>query len=236
VRAERRFINFDQAADFLGVNLREELNRTETTVGLTIRHRLTPLTDVTVDVSREQQRFDFDTLRDSDSTAVTAGFKFDPFALLKGSATFGYKDFKPLSPDYPGYKGSTAAVNLSYVALGTTRLGVQGTRDVQYSYEINQPYYVLTGVTGTVDQQIYGPLDIQLRAGVQQLAYRDRAGVVVPFPDRVDYIHSYGGGIGYRFGRDFRIGVNVDNAHRTSKVDTRTFSGLRIGTSVTYGF
>ena len=236
VRADRHWVNYDKAAVFLDVNLHDELSRVVTTEAITVRHRLTPLTDVTLDISRDEERFEFSHLRDSDSTAVSAGFKFDPFALLKGSATFGYKDFKPLSPDYPRYKGSTAAVNLSYVALGTTKLSVQGTRDVQYSYNINQPYYVLTGVTGTVDQQLYGPLDLQLRAGVQQLAYRDRTDVPIAVPERVDYVHSYGGGIGYRFGTDFRIGVNVDNARRTSKVDTRTYSGLRIGTSVTYGF
>ncbi len=236
VRAQRENIKFDAGQVFLGTDLQNALNRTTTTEAVTIRHRLTPLTDITVDISREQDRFGFSSLRDSDSTGVTAGFKFDPFALLKGSATFGYKDFRPLSPDLPAYKGSTAAVNLSYVALGTTRLGVQATRDVEYSFDINQPYYILTGATGTIDQQLYGPLDIQLRAGVQQLAYRDRAGVAIAVSDRIDYVHSYGGGIGYRMGKDLRIGVNVDNAHRTSKIDARTYSGLRIGASVTYGF
>ena len=54
--------------------------------------------------------------------------------------------------------------------------------------------------------------------------------------NRIDYVHTYGGGVGYRVGKDLRFGVNADNSHRTSQVDTRAYSGLLIGASVTYGF
>ena len=235
VRGEHRKVNYDKAAVFLNSNLQFELNRTMTTGALTVRHQLTPLTSLTVDVSREQDRFEFSPPRDSNSTLVSGGLKFDPFALIKGGASFGYRDFQPLSSGLPGYKGGTAAVDLSYVALGSTKLGVTATRDVQYSYEINQPYYLLTGTTGSIAQQIFGPLDVVGRVGVQRLDYRNRAGAVVAVSGRTDYVHSYGGGIGYRIGRDIRIGFNIDHGHRTSAVDIRQYNGLTYGTSVTYG-
>jgi hypothetical protein len=167
---------------------------------------------------------------------ITAGIKFDPFALLKGSARFGYRNFQPLVAGLPNYRGSTAAVDLTYVALGSTKVTVTGTRDINYSYDINQPYYLQTGAELSLAQQIFGPVDVVGRVGIQRLDYRDRAGAVIAVSDRTDYVHSYGGGIGYHLGRDIRIGFNVDQAHRTSAVSDRQYDDLRYGAAVTYGF
>src|SRR5436305_7661987 len=134
-------VDYDKAAIFLDSQLRFELNRTVTTGALTVRHELTPLTSLTFDVAKEEARFQYSPGRDADSTEITAGVKFDPMALLKGSATFGYRDLEPRSSDVPKYRGSTAAVDLTYVALSVTKLTLKGTRDVQDSYEFNQPYY-----------------------------------------------------------------------------------------------
>jgi hypothetical protein len=161
--------------------------------------------------------------------------KFDPAALLKGAATLGYRDFQPLDPSLPRFTGATMSVDLSYVLLGVTKFAVKGTRDVQYSYDINQPYYLQTGVGLEVSQQIYGPFDAVGRVGAARLEYRDRAGTVVAVSDRVDHIETYGGGFGYHIGRDMRIGVNVDQNLRLSPVSGRQYRGLRYGIAVTYG-
>jgi hypothetical protein len=235
VRGDRRTTGFEQDAEYDNTNLHDELNRTVTTAALTLRHQVTPLTSITFDVSREQDRFEFSPGRNADSTAITGGVKLDPFALIKGSATFGYRDFKPLARAVPGYQGSTAAVDLSYVAFGSTKLGVTLTRDVQYSYDINQPYYLLTGVTASISQQIYGPVDVVGRIGGSQLEYRDRAGAAVEVSNRVDHIQSYGGGLGYHLGSDMRLGFNIDQQRRLSGVDSKQYNGLRYGFAVTYG-
>lgn len=235
VKGRRQTVSFDKDAVFLGSNLHDELTRKVTSEGLTLRHALTPLTNITLDVGRQQDRFDFSHLRDSDSTQVAIGVKFDPFALLKGGASFGYRDFKPLVATLPGYKGSTAAVDLSYIALGSTKLGVQINRDVQYSYDINQPYYIQTGATASIAQQIFGPVDVVGRIGRQRLDYRDRVGADIVATNREDHVVTYGGGVGYHLGRDIRIGVNVDNARRTSAISDRQYDGLRYGLAVTYG-
>jgi hypothetical protein len=234
-RGERRKVDYDKAAIFLGSNLQFALARTLTSGALTLRHRLTPLTNITFDVGKEQERFDFSTLRDSSSTRFNVGVSFDPFALISGSAQFGYRNFKPLSPDLPVYVGSTAAVNLSYMALGSTKMSVTGIRDLQDSFDLNEPYYLQSGITGSVAQQIYGPLDLQGRIGEQRLAYRARARAVVAVSDRVDHVQTYGVGVGYRLGRDVRIGFNVDQQNRKSQVERRQYSGLRYGLAVTYG-
>jgi hypothetical protein len=235
VRGDRRTTTFDENATYLGRSLQDSLNRTVTNTGLTVRHQATPLTSITFDVSRALDRFEFSPVRDADSTQISGGVKFDPAALIKGAATFGYRDFKPASGAVPGYQGSTAAVDLSYVALGTTKLTVTASRDVQYSFDINQPYYLQTGVTGSIGQQIYGPLDVVARIGAQRLDYRSSAGAAVALANRVDRIRLYGAGIGYHLGRDMRLGFNVDQQQRTSPIDARQYTGLVYGFAVTYG-
>jgi hypothetical protein len=235
VRADRTSINFAMDAVFLGTSLHDELTRKVTTEGVDVRHELTPLTSLTVGATREQDRFEFSPLRDSDSTAFTVGLKFDPAALIKGGASVGYRDFKPLDGSLTGFKGTTVAADLSYVLLGITRFAVKGTRDIQYSYDINQPYYLQTGVNLEVSQQIAGPFDAVGRVGTARLDYRDRAGAVVAVSNRVDHIDTYGGGFGYHLGRDTRIGVNIDQYERLSPVIGRQYKGLRYGIAVTYG-
>ena len=234
-RFDSRKIDFDQDAEFDGTNLREELNRTATTAGATLRYQATPLTSIAFDVSREQDRFEFTPERDTDSTLFSGGFRFDPAALLKGSAFFGYRDFQPLSPDVPGYQGSTMAVDLTYIPLDSTRFTVTVGRDVQYSYDVNQPYYLQTGATGSISQQIFGPVDVVARVGAQRLEYADRVGASLEASDRTDHVTTFGGGFGYHMGRDFRIGFNIDQQQRTSPIDSKQYTGLRYGFAVTYG-
>jgi len=235
VSAERKKTDYDKAAVFLGANLHDQLNRTVTTETVSVRHQLTPLTSISFDMSKGQDRFDFDPLRDSDSIGFSGRVNFDPAALIKGSASFGYRDFRPASPDLPGFQGSIAAVDVNYVLLGTTKFAVQFNRDVQYSYDINQPYYVQTGGTASISQQLFGPLDIVVRGGLQRLEYQTRTGAVVAVSNRVDHTQAYGGGIGYHLGRDTRIGFNIDQSRRISGVELRQFKGLEYGFAVTYG-
>ena len=234
VRADRKITSFDSTATFEGVSLRQALNRTVTTEAVTVRQQVTPLTAITLDVGRGQDRFEFSPLRDSDSTSAAVGVKLDGFAIIKGSASFGYRDFQPVSPAVPAYTGTTANADLSYVGFGTMRIGVQAVRDVQYSFEINEPYYLLTGVSASVTQRISRPLDIVGRIGTQQLSYRERLGAAAAAAERVDHVRSYGAGFGYHVG-DVRIGFNVDQQKRSSPVLDRDYHGLRFGTSVTYG-
>jgi hypothetical protein len=236
IRADRKTTDFDSVATFEGVNLRDALNRTVTSGVVTLRQQLTPLTAVTLNLGLAQDRFEFSPLRNSDSTSASVGLKLDKFALVKGSASIGYRDFQPVSPGLPAYTGMTAAADISYVAFGRTRLAVQGLRDVEYSFEINQPYYLLNSLTGSLALRIAQPVDVVGRVGVQQLNYRDRVGATVAAPDRVDYVNLYGGGVGFHVGNDIRIGFNVDQQHRTSAVGNLEYHGLRYGTSVTYGF
>jgi hypothetical protein len=236
INASRSTREFAQDSTFRGVDLRQQLSYVSTATGLSLRHQLTPLTTLAMDVSRSQDRFRFSSDRDSDSMSVTGSVAFSPFAAITGGASFGYRDFKPLGPSVPEYKGTTGAADLTYTLLGATRFTLRGVRGVNYSYERDQPYYLETGVDGSIAQQIFGPFDIVGRAGAHALAYRDRAGTSVSVSDAVDHIRLYGGGVGFHMGKELRLGFNVDKVRRDSELADRRYDNFKFGTAVTYGF
>jgi len=71
-------------------------------------------------------------------------------------------------------------VDLSYVALGTTRLTVAASRDVQYSFDINQPYYLRRA--SPPHRQRSSVHSMSLAVLVHAPRYRNRAGAVSCWP------------------------------------------------------
>jgi hypothetical protein len=235
VRGSWNQVRFDQGVLFKGSSLQEQLDRTVTTAAITLRHELTPLTSITFSGGRSEQRFKSAPLRNATSADYTVGLVFDPAALIKGSATVGYTVYKPEASDLAGYRGSTAAASLTYTLLGSTRVSGTMTRAVEFSYDVNQPYYLLTGATASIAQQIFGPLDVVVRVGAERLRYQSRAGAALTDPNRTDHVRSYGFGFGTHLGQDVRLGFNIDRDRRTSVQGEREYKGLRYGSSLTYG-
>jgi hypothetical protein len=236
VVVSRQHIEFNDSAQFLSVKLKDELTRNVTSKGVSVSHQLTPLTGIAVEAALEEVHFALSPDRDNRSTKLGTRVSFDPFALLKGSASFGFRDFKPASPEVPGYRGTTANAELSYTAFGSTKLAGKLSRDIEFSFDARQPYFLESGFTLEMMQQLFGPVDVALRYGATQMAYRDRAGFTVAAQDRVDHFRSYGIGFGYHLGQDIRVAVNFDQQKRTSAARDRSFEGLKVGTAVTVGF
>lgn len=236
VTAGRQQTRFAGDAEYLGTNLQQSLNRISTAVGLTFRHELTTLTSVTFSATRSHDQFEFAPERNTASTSAQTLLTFAPAALIRGGLAVGYTDFQPVGGDLPAYRGMTATADLTYVLLGSTRFALTGGRGVHYSYEVNQPYYVQSGIGGSIAQQIFGPFDVELRTDLQFLAYLDRTGAAVQVADRTDRVTSYGAGIGYHLGTDLRLSFNVDKVNRDTKVVDHQYDNVKFGTALTYGF
>jgi hypothetical protein len=228
--------DFADDAVFEGVHLNLAMNHHTTSGSLSLRQELTTLTSLSVGATRSMDQFVYASDRDSTTTAVNVALAFQPKALLRGGVSVGYSQFKPDSPDLPDFSGMVYTVDLTYVLLGSTRFAVIGSRGVQYSYDATQPYYVQTGITGSVAQEVFGPIDVAARVGTQQLAYRDVAGVPVTAPNREDHVMNYGIGIGYHLGQDLRLSFNVDKVFRDSRVFDRNYDNYLFTSSLTYGF
>ena len=232
---EGRDVRFATGSFFNGEDLRQQLNRRRTSGTVTIRHAVTPMTNLVVEGSGYRDRFALAPDRDAQSIHAAAGIKFDPAALIKGSVLVGWRRFTPSSRDIPAFAGTTAAATLSYAALASTRVTLEGMREVEYSFDTTQPYYLLSGAAGTVTQRIAGPLDVQGRLGYLTLAYRKRVSDASALENRRDRVKTVGGGLGYRLGRDLRLAFNIERQQRQSPITRRNYEGLRYGASLTFG-
>lgn len=231
---QRTTVRFDQAAEFMGANLNHELSRVVTSADAVVRYQITPVTSLMLDVTRQTDRFLYSGDRDSASSRVMGGVRFS--TRLSGSASAGYRVFTPNASDVPAYRGLTANADLSFATVGSTRLGVQVLRDVDYSYDFLQPYYIQTGVATSFTKALVGPISGTARVGMHQLSYRGRIGLPVPAADRTDVVALWGGSVGYRVSGGMRVSFNVDRQQRNSDLAGYSYGGLRLGTSVTYGF
>jgi hypothetical protein len=232
---ERRRLEFDDVA-FRDVSLADALDRRETETSVTARYVLTPLTSLVVQAAAEQDRFLHDPLRDTDSQTVLPGLEFKPLALISGNAFVGFRRFVPRSAAAPAFRGVISNVDLQYQLRDLTRLAVTVARNPDYSYEIEDPYYVSTGFETTVTQALGAGWDVVARGGRTRLDYKAYLQAGPPAAAREDRVDVYGVGIGRHLGSETRVGVDVNHEARHSTRDGRSYQGMRIGGSMTYGF
>jgi hypothetical protein len=239
VSGRRSSLQFDADEVFLGSSLRETLNRDGTAVALAARWRVTALTTVVLRGEAERDRFPFSPVRNSDSVRILPGVEFKPRALLSGSAYVGVRRFQSLDDAVPDYRGVVASASLAYTLAGSTTVAFMVDRDVQYSFESTQPYYVATGVGIDARRHLGGRFDVTVGAQRHVYAYRNLGTSLDASPEgsREDAIRNYSASLGYRLGRQMRLGVGASYWRRASPARAlRNYDGLRIGTSVSYGF
>lgn len=239
VAKRRGETRFDDDAVFLGQRLKDTLDQRSDTYAVAARHRLSPLTTVGVRYEREEDRFPLSPVRNTDSFRVMPGVEFKPRALISGSAWVGYRNFDPRNSLLPAQSGLVSQLALSYTLLGATTFGVTYDRDFEFSFEVARPYFVDNGVGVFVRRAIAGKFDVVANAARHRYTYQ--AFAVQPAdaePDpRIDTTDNFGVNLGYRAKRQTRIGFGVSYWTRVSPVETsRDYDGLRIGTTVTYGF
>ena len=235
VEAHARGLDFKDDEFFDGTNLSRALNRDSTTGAVSLRQALTPLTTFVVKTEYLEDRFVFASYKDANAVSVMPGFELDTLALISGKAFVGYRHYDALNPLVPDYSGLIGNVEATYHAHATKFLG-KFNRDISYSYETTQPYYLLTDVGIEVTQRITTRWDIVGDAGHQWLGYRQVDVGALAADDRTDRSYRVGGGTGYHLGEDARVGFSVEYYHRSSNtVDLRQYNGLRMGASLTYG-
>jgi hypothetical protein len=231
--ARRTTLDFADEARYRGVDLASTLNAHTDEFDGGLRIAITPLTTWDITAARQQDRFAREPQRDADSVRIGTGLEFSPSALISGRASVGYRRFTPVAATLADYRGLVAQVGLRY-ALESTRLDVQVERDVRYSFEELEPYYLLTAGRVTATQRVAGPVDIQATIGRHDMAYRSFGGG--PETSRRDWSDIYGGGVGWRMGETVRLGLNVEFSRRRSDTETdRRYERRRIYGSISYG-
>jgi hypothetical protein len=126
-----------------------------------------------------------------------------------------------------------ALVDLAYT-LRATRFAGTFNRDVTYSFQTTEPYYLQTDWLLSATQKITTAWDVVGRVGYYTLDYE-----VVGVPgarQRTDTGRRFGGGIGYTLGQFVRLGFDVDYMDRRSEAEIiRDYDGIRAGMTITYG-
>jgi hypothetical protein len=234
--ASRQHLGFQGDSVFLGTSLREMLNRHVDQVNASLRYALTPLTTFVATAGHQRDRFEFVPSRNSTNLRIVPGLEFSAFALITGKASVGVCKFETGSFGPPSYTGVVAAVDLATTIRGATRLGVRADRDVVFSFDVRTPYYVLTGLGGSITQRITPTWDVFVWVNRQRYGYRTVDTALPAEAGRsLDAVHV-GAGIGYWVGRRLRFGVNADYFRRDSQIVTLGDSvGVRVSSSVTYG-
>ena len=196
---------------------------------------LSPLTTFVVLSEYEKERFDFQSSRDASGVRLMPGFEFDPFALIGGKVFVGYRSFDTADPRLPNYSGVVADVEANYRAK-STRFDVRVQRDVDYSAEEIEPYYLLTDIGVKVTQKVTQRWDVVGTASRQWLDYQRLEGLALSeAPTHSDHGYRVGGGVGYMLGTSVRVGVDLAYYKRNSPIALRDYDGLRVGGSFTYG-
>jgi hypothetical protein len=233
VQFRRERIRFGEDADD-GPGLAQALDRETEAVQVEAKYAVTALTRITTRFVRERDRFDGARFRDADSWAVLPGLEFKPSALVSGTVLVGYRAFDMLDATLPDFQGLVASVDVKYVARDMTKVEALVSRDVEYSFEPAQPFYVESLWRLTLTQAISYDWDVRGQVGRTTLDYDRVEGA--PFSGRVDRLWTYGVGFGRRFATDVRIGLDILRARRTSDVPGRDYEGWKFGGSITYGY
>jgi hypothetical protein len=217
---------------FDDVALDESLNRQTTAYDAGIRLELTPLTTLAIVGSFSDDRFSGDPTRDSDSTTVSAEFTFDPDAIFSGRARLGVRGFRPVDPALESFTGLVASASIAWPILDRGRLVAAVLRDVQYSFEQTEGYYIETTTDFTYTHRLAGAFDVQGRGAWSRLGYaEDQAGDA-----RVDRVSLASAGVGYNLGSS-RLGLTYEWSRRSSDLRAdRQYERTRLFASWNYTF
>ena len=231
----RAGLDFAEGTTFDGVPLSQSLNSITKTIEGGLELYLTPLTTFSVVASRQTDRFDQSPEKNADTFRILPSIRMEAPAIIRGSLAVGYRRFSAIDPATPDYSGVVAQGSLTHTFAEQTKVDLLVSRDVQYSFEETQPYYLTTGFRVVLTQQLGESLDVRAIVGRDRLDYREEATSAVPNDTRIDRASVLGAGVGYRFQANLRIGVDVEFARRTSDVPDRRYDRTRVFASVTYG-
>ena len=232
--ASRSKTSFDESQQLLSVLLAEQLNHSTEAVAAGARFRLTPLTTLLFAAELERDRFERLPLRDVDSVRVAPAIAIDTGGTISGNVKAGYRMFTPRDPSLGGYRGFAGSARLHYMLLSITRFDVEANRDVSFSFDPSQPYYLESGGRFTVTQRVIGPLDVIGIAERREL--RNQRVGETSFDGRREVTTSIGGGVGFQIQQQMRFALTYERTERRSSEPVgRNYEKTRLLGSIYYG-
>ena len=113
-----------------------------------------------------------------------------------------------------------------FSVASVTRFELRGNRDLVYSYEELQPYYLDSGGQVTLYQRLVGPVDAIALVGRRVFRYQALTAITVP--GRIETMTNWGGGVSFRVDDNVRFTFTVDRERRLSSESAlREFERVR---------
>jgi Putative beta-barrel porin 2 len=230
---------FDRGQSFQGVDLSQALNRKGRAYSGGVGYAVTPLTTLLLAWKYAEDRFPLSHLRDSKTYAFTPTLQFSPDAALRGQVSAGVEVFKPKDTQFARYRGATYDALLSWAVFSDrTTFDLRGSRNVSYSYKVNEPYYLVTGARLGVNQKFFGPFELTAGADREYLSYRWHQGVtgITDSNPRADTTDVLSGGIGINMKRGFKVALTAEKTRRHAATDPNlSFQRTRLLSTITIG-
>jgi putative beta-barrel porin BBP2 len=224
---------WDRNAQYFEALLSEQLDYNSNTVAGGARFRATPLTTISLTAELSHDRFDHEPLRNADKLFVGPSAEFDGAELI-GRVRAGYQRFSPLNPTLAQYDGLAAAASVQYTFFDLTRIKVDFDRDVDYSYDTIQPYYLESGGLLTIAHRIIGPFEI-VATGERRSLQNRRLGST-SFDGRYEVTRTVGGGVAIQIRKQMRFEVIYDRrARKSSEPFRREYERRRVYGAAVYG-
>jgi putative beta-barrel porin BBP2 len=228
--AARVDLNYRDGEEFRGVALADSLNRQLHQYQAGIRMNPTPFTTVIVDATFSTDRFVSSPGRDTDSRTIGTELVFGNDAVLRGRVRLGFQNFKPEDPTLMPFRGIVSSVVLNYRGFWRGRFDGSIERQVQYSYDAMEGYFLNTGGQITYTQHVFGPMDVQGVFGSWLMDYGKRFGIL----PHADETRMFGGGVGYNRGNGSRVGFNYEFRSRDAHDVRESYSRHRLYASYSY--
>jgi hypothetical protein len=230
----RSSTKYDENQQYASFMLADQLNHSRDTAAAGARVRVTPLTTVLMAAEFERDRFELAPLRNADSLRVGTAIALDTGAALTGNAKGGFRAFTPSYPQVPSFRGFVGTARLHYALPDVVKLDLEANRDLSYSYDPVQPYYMESGARLTAAQRVLGPLELLGIAERREIRNQRIGGTA--FDGRREVTTSLGGGFAIQVQNQMRFSFTYERTQRTSTEPVgRDYERTRVVGSISYG-
>ena len=197
-----------------GVDLGKALTRDGFNYQVGLKTDITPLLSVQLFGSYQEDEFEFEPIRNSDSRMATALFRFAPDAVITGTVTATFRDMKFEDPELKPFRGLIGTAALVYPFLEVGRFTFALSRLVEYSFDSLEGYYIEQSALASYTHRLFGDVDAQVRGGRATFKYDAREGL----PEHTDTMDTAAGSVGYNLRNRTRVALNYEYSRRRSPV------------------
>ncbi len=216
-----------------GVNVGETMTRDGNDYSLGVRTDLTPLLSLTVSGGYHEDLFTDVPLRNTESYYTTAQFRFAPEGVINGSAAFTYRAMTPADPLVRPYRGMLGVVGLTYSFMEIGRFNLGLGRNLEYSFDTAEAYYLENTVSLAYTHRLVGMVDAQIKGTRSLFDYE----ASISEPAHEDTLDVAAGSLGYNLKNRTRVALNYEFSRRRSPATSdRNYERHRVFLSWLFAF